>query len=139
MTTMLVLCVPALGQQQTPPDMFRDVPRSHWAYGAAEALEAANVPIGHLPFSKRVYFGNDRPLTRYEFAVIIDRLLRSLSKIGAAEPVPVLPVGLKARELNLIRRLTSEFREELQALGTPLAKLDLLLDRLHSRISNGAF
>ena len=130
----ICLSLAASGQQRTPPDMFKDVPRSHWAYKAAESLETANVPIGYLPFTKRAYFGNDRPLTRYEFAIIVDRMLKSLTRNGTTEPAAVLPAGLKVRELNLIRRLVGEFREELRAIGTPLVRVEQLLDRIYVRI-----
>jgi len=73
----------ALGQgaSATP---FSDVPANHWAYQAIQSLAADGLVEGY-PDGK---FKGDRPLTRYEMAVII-ATARTFQNIDCA----VQPVG----------------------------------------------
>lgn len=58
--------LPAMAQQP-----FEDVPRDHWAYQAVQTLQERGVVIGYPDGT----FGGKRAMTRYEFAVAIQRLL----------------------------------------------------------------
>jgi len=58
----------------TAPAEYPDVPRGHWAYDAIDALSRAGIIEGR---PGGVYEGN-RPMTRYEFAVAIARLLQKI-------------------------------------------------------------
>ena len=64
----------AAAQAQDPkaPDMFKDVDQNHWAYQAVESLRAKNIVVGYPDG----YFRGKRTLTRYEFAVALDRALQ---------------------------------------------------------------
>src|SRR2546428_594783 len=72
----LILTLAAVANAQEPkaPDMFKDVDTSHWAYPAVESLRSKNIVVGYPDG----YFRGKRTLTRYEFAVALDRALKSL-------------------------------------------------------------
>jgi len=57
---------------QTPE--YADVPRGHWAYEAIARLSQAGIIEGYPDGN---YYGN-KPMTRYEFAVAIARLLQKI-------------------------------------------------------------
>lgn len=70
-----VIAVPAMAQ-----DMYPDVPQNHWAYDAIERLRKDNVLVpGLVPGYGDKYMGRCN-LTRYEFAVYIDRLYRVMTQ-----------------------------------------------------------
>lgn len=133
----LAWVVPAGAQA---PDMFRDVDRSHWAYEAVESLRAKNILIGYPDG----YFRGKRTLTRYEFAVALDRALRSLPDGGGGtgaqgergpqgEPGPAGPQGppgMTPEEVQQLQRLANEFREELARLGNNMQAINRRLDQL---------
>ena len=50
---------------------FSDVPANHWAYAAVDELKAAGIVEGYLDRN----YGGSRPITRYEFAIAIARIL----------------------------------------------------------------
>src|SRR6266568_4766303 len=79
----------ASAQGQTAPDMFKDVDQNHWAYQAVENLRAKNIVVGYPDG----YFRGKRTLTRYEFAVAIDRLLKSLPPPTGGPAGPAGPQG----------------------------------------------
>jgi hypothetical protein len=137
--------------------MFKDVDQNHWAYQAVENLRAKNIVVGYPDG----YFRGKRTLTRYEFAVAIDRLLKQFppGTTGAGQkgdkgdtgPAGAQgergpqgeqgPPGMTPEEVAALRRLTSEFRDELAALGNSTrainAKVDALgkaVDALKARI-----
>ena len=63
------LVAPAQAQDRAE---FQDVPLTHWAYPALQKLAAAGILEGYPPTGN---FIGQRPMTRYEFAVAIARLL----------------------------------------------------------------
>lgn len=68
------LVVPAMAQ-----DMYPDVPENHWAYDAIARLRKDNILVpGLVPGQDNKYLGRCN-LTRYEFAVYIDRLYRVIT------------------------------------------------------------
>jgi len=77
------------------PAEYPDVPRGHWAYNALNTLSQAGILEG-LPDG--TYAGN-KPMTRYEFAVAIARLLVKIpNTVGGergerGETGPVGPAG----------------------------------------------
>jgi len=138
---------------------FQDVPTDHWAYQAVNNLQERGIVIGYPDGT----FGGRRAMTRYEFAVAIDRLvdwvnrsLANLPKGGGVSEEDVRRIirenpgvtedrvkelieervrNLPTREdLETIRRLTEEFRDELSALGTNVEALRRDLDSLKARV-----
>ncbi|HSV74391.1 MAG TPA: S-layer homology domain-containing protein [Chthonomonadales bacterium] len=146
LTASLALTWVAGAKAQTAPDMFQDVDPTHWAYEAMENLRAQNIVIGYPDG----WFRGRRTMTRYEFAVALDRALRSLPDPQAATgvPGPAGPVGpagpagprgekgdrgdpgVGPEELEQLRRLAREFRDELASLGTSVSAANARIDRL---------
>lgn len=130
--------VPA--RAQVAPDMFRDVPEDHWAYEAVEALRSKGILIGYPDG----FFRGKRTLTRYEFAVALQRALEQVGTGGGpgvpgppGPPGPAGPAGpaapgggASAEDLAALRRLVDEFRQELANLGTNVNALSARLDRM---------
>jgi hypothetical protein len=136
---------PAFGQG----DPFRDVPRDHWAWEAVESLRIAGNVIG---YPGNLYRGQ-RTITRYEFAVALDRALKKIMSQkgdpgpqgppgpagppGAAGPVgPMGPPGVTPEELATFRRLAQEFRDELASLGNNLRAVMGRLDQLAKQVAD---
>ncbi len=89
-------------------ELFEDVSRKHWAYAAVTALQAQGVLKGYPPG----YFQGRRPLTRYEFAVAIERM-------RAGEPLAdsrdKAAVDELAQEFHLALTLKQEGEQRLHA------------------------
>ena len=142
----------AMSRPASAAEMFADVPTDHWAYQAVNNLQERGIVIGYPDGT----FGGKRAMTRYEFAVAIDRLIdwvnRSIATaIDNIPDQPNVPPGVteeRVRELieervrNLptredletIRRLVEEFRDELAALGTNVEALRRDVDALKARV-----
>jgi len=67
--------------------MFKDVPNDHWSYQALERLGADKVFIGDPDGS----FRGKRTLTRYEMAMVVDRLVRLMDERFVKAPLPEFP------------------------------------------------
>ena len=124
---LTLVLVPALALAQSAPDMFKDVARDHWAYQAAESLRARGFLVGYPD----EHFRGKRTLTRYEFAIALDRALQRLpggpSRPGSAGVSLSSPRPLGEEASNL-RRLTTEFRAELAAMGNDQATVMRRID-----------
>ena len=59
---------------------FLDTPTNHWAYEAVQDLAKKGIVIGYPDGT----YGGKRPMTRYEFAVALDRALRTVADMVAA-------------------------------------------------------
>jgi hypothetical protein len=119
-------------------DAGKDVPPSHWAYAAVQDLSGKGLIKGYPPDNR---FLGKRPLTRYEMATIIERVLARMDDL----------LNQKANKSDLdnlqksgteIRDLVNEFKKELLVIGTDLdrAKSDLAalkvqLDDLTTRVN----
>src|SRR5262249_56399943 len=66
----LASVVPVIAQQA--PAKFQDVDPSHWAYEAVESLRSKGIVIGYPDG----WYRGKRTMTRYEFAVALDRALK---------------------------------------------------------------
>ncbi|GAC1659719.1 MAG: hypothetical protein NVS4B13_05420 [Candidatus Elarobacter sp.] len=110
----------ALGQgaSATP---FSDVPANHWAYQAIQSLAADGLVEGY-PDGK---FKGDRPLTRYEMAVLVARVIAKLQANGAG-------YASKA-DLDKLQKLIDALKDELDSLGVRVTNLEDALDALNKR------
>lgn len=70
---------------------FKDVPNDHWAYQAIERLAKDKVFIGDTDGK----FAGKRSLTRYELAVVVDRIVRGMDERYVKAPLPA-PTEVKA-------------------------------------------
>ncbi|MDR3353902.1 MAG: S-layer homology domain-containing protein [Synergistaceae bacterium] len=88
---------------------FMDVPASHWAYDAVAQLAARGVISGYPDGS----YKGSQPSTRYEMASIIARALANVDLEKASK-----------QDVEMMRRLIVEFKDELDALGVRVDSLD---------------
>jgi hypothetical protein len=105
---MAAFSVPALAA--TNP--FMDVPASHWAYDAVAQLASRGIISGYPDGS----YKGGQPATRYEMASIIARGLAQVDMDKASKA-----------DVELMRKLIIEFKDELDALG---ARVDSIDERL---------
>ncbi len=131
-------------QAQTTRDSaeFPDVPKNHWAYEAINKLASAGIIEGR---DGGVYVGN-APMTRYEFAVAIARLLDKINVTAPGAPpyndaelrgrIESLENGRISRQevLDLIAALRTEFADELSRLGVRVGDLEARTDNLERRV-----
>lgn len=101
--------IPAIAA--TPPT---DVPSDHWAYKAVVSL----VDKGYLTYFQDGGFRGNLPVDRFNMAVIVSKILNEVA-IGA-KPA-------SKEDMNLLRKLSLEFRDEMVALST---KVELFDERL---------
>jgi len=100
---------------------FSDVPANHWAYQAIQSLAADGLVEGY-PDGK---FKGDRPLTRYEMAVLVARVIAKLQANGAG-------YASKA-DLDKLQKLIDALKDELDSLGVRVTNLEDALNALDAR------
>jgi hypothetical protein len=94
---------------------FSDVPENSWAYDAVRQLAAAGLVTG---YPDNTFKGN-RPMTRYEMAVLINRAVNAIqSKIAQGGSGTV-----KASDLDAIKKLVDGFRAELNQVQAAIRAL----------------
>lgn len=139
MKKWLILLVMALVVALASPVMagpFVDVPEGHWAYDALEKMADRGFIEGYPDGT----FQGKRPITRYEIAIIVARLVDTLEKkIGEMkvagvskkeeEEVEVVPGKFVSTEEfkefeSTVTKLASEFQDELAAIGVRLTTLE---------------
>lgn len=86
---------------------FPDVPAKHWAYDAVGKLVQAGLIEGYDDNT----FKGDRPMSRYEFALLT---AKAMSRFDKADDV----------NKAMINKLSAEFAAELQNLGIRVDKLE---------------
>jgi len=128
--------------QDTKP--FTDVPPTHWAYEAVTYLQQKDILKGY----PEGYFKGKRTLTRYEFAVALQRALATIptpnnGKDGAqgppgpqGEPGPAGPPGMTPDEVAQLRALTQEFKNDLAQLGANVKDIQNRLDALSRDVAD---
>ena len=120
---------PAITHAQAASGPFADVPTDHWAYQSVDTLQKAGIVIGYPDGT----YGGRRPMTRYEFAVAIARLLAQIK--------PTDTSGLEAQiagntqAINALRDLVNGFAPELTRLGQDVAAINARLDSLEARVA----
>ena len=131
---------------------FTDLPRDHWAYDSVYELEQLGLVVGYPNGT----FQGKRTLTRYEFAMVIARLLPFLgdteinvdgflrksdlndyakkSDIPDYKDADLSPYAQKSALAN-IEKLVKEFQAELAALGVDVNVLKADVAALKSRVT----
>lgn len=92
---------------------FADVPREHWAY---EAVSKA-VESGLLQGYSNKFYGS-RPMTRYQMAVVVARMLDRLHVLKANGRM------FTAQDIANLEALTIEFADELSLLNVKVSTLE---------------
>ncbi len=103
---VLLLC--AASSVFAQKNVFSDVPKSHWAYAALSRLTKAKL-VGQMPVCT-AYGRRSLILTRYEFAVLIQRL-----QLQVKPPAKLTEEQRKL--LPTIQRMAREFAPEMKQLG----------------------
>jgi hypothetical protein len=103
---------------------FSDVPANHWAYQYIQSLAADGIIDGY-PDGK---FKGDRPLTRYEMAVVVARVI---AKLQENQPAPY--TGPSKADLDKLQKLIDALKDELDSLGVRVTNLEDSLDALDKR------
>jgi len=141
-TLALSWSVPAVAQ-----DAFKDVPKDHWAYAAIADLQSKGIIVGYPPDN---LWKGKRNLTRYEFAVALERALSKINAMAGKDGKDGAPgangangaqgeqgpkgdkgdPGVTPAELDALRRLANEFRSELAGIGANIGQINSRLDGL---------
>ena len=125
----MTIAAPSTSAQAAP---FLDTPTNHWAYEAVQNLAKKGIIIGYPDGT----YGGKRPMTRYEFAVAIDRLLRTMADMTSQNPPPgtPAPATLTQDELNQVQALIDKFRPELDTIQTNLKDAQDNIDALRADV-----
>lgn len=109
--SVALVAVPSAGMAAE----IKDVPKDHWAYQAVKAL----VDKGYLAVYGDGTFQGGKPVDRYTLAVVIAKILREIEtgKVGATP-----------EDVELLRKLSGEFREELVQIANELGIFKKSLD-----------
>ena len=98
---------------------FIDVPLNHWAYDAIGQLAAQGILSG---YPDGTYKGR-QPTTRYEMASALARALAVVDMTKASR-----------QDVEMLKRLVIEFKDELDALGFRVDQLDERVALMWSRL-----
>ena len=115
MAVMVAFAAPAFAA--TNP--FMDVPQGHWSYDAVGLLASRGIVSG---YPDGAYKGA-QPATRYEMASIVARALVTVDAEKASK-----------QDLELLKKLVMEFKDELDALGVKVDSLDKRVSVLEDRL-----
>ena len=110
---------------------FADVATGHWAYDAVAELAAKGLIEGYPDG----VFKGDRAMTRYEIAMVVTRLLARLESTQTSAAAPP-NTGVTPADLEMIRRLGNEFRQELTALGVRVGSVEDELNAIKAKQDN---
>ncbi len=112
-------------------DPFSDVPQGHWAYDAVQMLEEKGLVEGYPDG----LFKGERPMTRYEMAMIVARVIAKLEQVQSSIPeMPDLSVYATKTDLEAINKLIKEYGNELDALGVRVTNVEDTLGKLSGRV-----
>lgn len=110
------LAAPAFSAMTNP---FMDVPMNHWAYDAIGQLAVHHIIDG---YPDGLYRGK-QPATRYELASVVARALAIVDMTKASK-----------QDVEMLKRLVVEFKDELEALGVRVDELDERVAVLENRL-----
>jgi hypothetical protein len=152
MASLAVCSTLTAGASFAQDGSFKDVPNDYWAYAAIEKLASMNpkVFIG----DPDGMFRGKRNMTRYEMAVVIARLIENIEanyakkdhghgdggpRNGGVDTSGFVKrgdlAGLASKsDVDMLRKLTGEFQNELNALGVDVDNLKKRLDGLDGRV-----
>lgn len=86
---------------------FSDVPAKHWAYDAVSKLAKAGILNGYGDGA----FSGDKPMTRYEMAIVVGKAMEKEDKANQEQKA-------------IIDKLAAEFGKELENLGVRVKALE---------------
>jgi hypothetical protein len=110
---------------QAQSDALRDIPANSWAYQAIQALVADGIIIGYPDGT----FKGNRPLTRYEAAVLTERAVEFLTKKLAN---PQTAGDVSQADIDKLRALLDEFRGDIDALKLRVSDIEGRLKKVEA-------
>jgi hypothetical protein len=112
-------------QEVAQANPFADVPPNSWAYQAIAKLASEGLIKGY-PDGQ---FKGQRPITRYEAAVLVNRVVDYLeAKISAGQKV-------NADDIATVKALVDQFGPELKQVQAHLNDLDTKVDKLGKEVA----
>ena len=110
---------------QAQADALRDIPPNSWAYQAIQDLVADGIVVGYPDGT----FKGNRPLTRYEAAVLTERAVEFLTKKLAN---PQTAPQVTQADIDKLRALLDEFRGDIDALKLRVSDIDTRLKKVEA-------
>jgi len=110
---------------QAQSDALRDIPSNGWAYAAIVDLVADGIIVGYPDGT----FKGNRPLTRYEAAVLTERAVVYLTKKLAN---PQTAGAVSQADIDKLRALLDEFRGDIDALKLRVSDIDTRLKKVET-------
>ena len=120
MAAMVAFAAPAFAAANP----FMDVPQGPWSYDAVGLLASRGVVSGYPDGA----FKGGQPATRYEMASVVARALVTVDAEKASK-----------QDLELLKKLVMEFKDELDALGVKVDSLDKRVAVLEDRLGGWQF
>ena len=111
---------------QAQIDALKDLPREGWAYQAIIDLVNDGIIVGYPDGT----FKGNRPLTRYEAAVMVERAVQYLTK-KLANPQTASDVSQK--DIGTLRDLLDAFRGDIIALRLRVGDIDTRLKAVEAK------
>ena len=103
---------------------FADVPKTSWAISAVDVLASKGLVVGYPDGG----FKGSNPATRYEVAAIVARTLANIDLNKASK-----------QDLEMLKNLVVEFKDELDALGVKVNKIDSRVAVLENNVGGWKF
>ena len=122
---------------------YTDLPKNHWAYGSVMRMTKAGIFKGIVKNGQLTFQGN-KPLTRYEFAVAMDRLLNKILKIGDTLNKDTGNIDLSSENFKLQSSLLDDLKNSIanlqvevnmnkNSVNKTIEKVKELEDRMNSQ------
>jgi hypothetical protein len=110
---------------QAQSDALKDISPSSWAYQAIIDLVNDGIIVGYPDGS----FKGNRPLTRYEAAVLTERAVQYLTKKLAN---PATAADVSQADIDKLRELLDEFKGDIDALKLRVSDIDTRLKKVEA-------
>ncbi|MBI3890529.1 MAG: hypothetical protein HY303_03260 [Candidatus Wallbacteria bacterium] len=106
--------------------LMQPVPSDHWAYPAIQELSGgkSSIPLAQGP-------NGQKPVTRFEMAILLSRIIEKLDAAGGASKLPT-------EKFELLEKLTREFRADLDSIGADMTAVKARLDDLAKKVEDNA-
>ena len=111
---------------------INDTSKLHWAYDSVELLSEKGLIEGYPDG----YFKGDRPLSRYEMAVIISRIIAKVEQLQSSVPQQQdMSNYITQDDVKKINALVNEYKDELNSLGIRVGNVETSINKLTDRVS----
>ena len=114
---------------QAQIDALKDIPTNSWAYQAIIDLVNDGIIVGYPDGT----FKGNRPLTRYEAAVMVERAVQFLTKKLAN---PQTASAVTQKDLDALRSLLDEFKGDIDSLKLRVGDIDSRLKSVEAAQKN---